>query len=566
MKKLLFITLLVGVALASFYMGGRSARTKVSKSESNSTSDRKVLYYVDPMNPAHTSDRPGKAPCGMDMEPVYADTGSAGTPHGAPQSVPSAIRVGQEKQQLIGLRVAPAVRKPMVSRLRLTGKVAVDETRIYRINATVDGWITKTLPFASGSYVKKNETLAGFYSPEFLSAGQALLFALSSMDRVKAQTTGAESAGQQAQINQFNLNLRQYQDSLKNLGMGDLQIQEIISTRKYMENVNITSPADGFILVRNVSEGQRFDKGTELYKIADLSQVWIMVDVFEKDASMIAPNEPLKVTLPNQSKTFTAKVSNSLAQFDNVSRTLKLRLEADNPEIVLKPDMFVDVELPVSLPETVVVPSEAIIDAGMRHTVYVDRGNGYFEARDVELGSRVGDQVQVLAGLKGDERIVTSGNFLLDSESRMKMAAAGMLAAPSSDPVCGMAVDESAARAAKRSSDYQGKTYYFCSDGCKKKFDADPAKSLAKVMARPAPSTVAAPVAAIDPVCKMNVEQADAEAAKLTAEHQGKTYYFCNPSCKKKFQDDPAKYLSAAGTKTEMSEMKHEDAGPAHAH
>ncbi len=175
-------------------------------------------------------------------------------------------------------------------------------------------------------------------------------------------------------------------------------------------------------------------KGTELFRIADLSRVWILVDVFERDASLVHADQPVKVELPTQGKTFTATVSKTLPQFDNITRTLKLRLEADNPEFALKPDMFVDVELPLSLAEAVVVPAEAVLDAGLRQTVFVDRGNGYFEPRSVHLGSRVGDQVQVAQGLMPGERIVISGNFLLDSESRMKLAAAGVHGASADRP------------------------------------------------------------------------------------------------------------------------------------
>ncbi|HEY5912986.1 MAG TPA: efflux RND transporter periplasmic adaptor subunit [Verrucomicrobiae bacterium] len=563
MKRFLYLGIVVGLIAAAYWAGSRSGRQSLAAG--SSLGARRILYYVDPMNPAHTSDKPGKAPCGMDMEPVYADS-LAALPVTAVPTAGSAglIKVSPEKQQLIGVRVALAEKKRLTHTSRLLGKVATDETRIYRINATVDGWITKTLPFSAGSQVKKDETLAQFYSPEFLAAAQALVYALGSADRVA--TTGQETDVQRSQIANFNLNIKQYRDGLRNLGMGEFQIDEVARTRVRPENVNITSPTDGFILVRNVSDGQRFDKGTELFRIADLSRVWILVDVFEKDASVVEPDRPVSVSLPSQGKTFTAAVSKTLPQFDNATRTLKLRLEADNPEFTLKPDMFVDVELPLSLPEQLVVPADAVVDAGLRQTVYVDCGNGYFEARDVQLGSRVGDQVQVVHGLKPEERIVTSGNFLLDSESRMKLAAAGMLAAPSTDPVCGMAVDESAARAAKRSSDYQGKTYYFCSDGCKKKFDADPAKGLARVKMRPTSAAVTAPARAVDPVCKMKVDPAEAEAEKLTADHQGTTYYFCNAACKKKFQNGPATYLASGELKAaEMpGAMKTDETGPAH--
>ena len=252
------------------------------------------------------------------------------------------------------------------------------------INATVDGWVTETFPNATGNFVKKNETLAAFYSPEFLSAGQALLFALSSQDRVQA--TGKEPQAQKDQITQFNLNIKQYRDSLRNLGMGDLQIEEMIRTRRYMENVNITSPADGIILVRNVSQGQRFDKGTELYRIADLSRVRIQTDTYEDEAQYLRPGNIVNVSLPALKKTFKAKVSNALPQFDEATRTLKVRLEAENPDYALRPGMFVDVELSINLPPAISVPTDAILDSGVKRTVFVDLGNGLFEPREVETG------------------------------------------------------------------------------------------------------------------------------------------------------------------------------------
>ena len=459
MKRLLCLSVIFALLGAAYWAGSRRSQQPTASPASRDV--RKVLYYVDPMNPAHTSDKPGKAPCGMNMEPVYADATLGSASSSDLTSLPAGtIRVSPEKQQLIGVRVAMVEKRALVQNLRLLGKVAADETRIYRITAAVDGWITKTMPVSAGSFVRKDEMLVGIYSLEFLSAGQSLLFALSSKD-------------------QFDTNLKPYADALKNLGMGDRQIQEMIKTRKYLENVDITSPTDGFILVRNISDEQRFDKGAELFRIADLSHVWILVDLFERDAGLIQTDQPVKVELPSQGKTFTATVSKTLPQFDEITRTLKLRLEADNPDFTLKPGMFVDVEQPLSLAEAIVVPAEAVLDAGRHQAVFVDRGNGYFEPRNVHIGSRVGDQVQVVQGLAPGERVVTSGTFLLDSESRMKLAATGVRGMPLTDPVCGMAVDEEKAKAARRFSEYQGKTFFFCNETCKQQFDETPAKYLA---------------------------------------------------------------------------------------
>jgi len=387
---------------------------------------------------------------------------------------PGTIKLSIEGQQFIGIRTGQIEKKPITHTIRILGRIAPDETRIYFINATVDGWITGVLPYATGSFVKKNETLATFYSPEFLSAGQALLFALSSADR--GQTTGKETQAQKDKITQFNITLQQYKDSLRNLGMGDLQIEEIIRTRRYQENVNITSPADGFILVRNVSSGLRFEKGRELFRIADLSRVWILTDTYENEVQYLKPGNIVNVSLQALKKTFRAKVSNALPQFDPNSRTLKVRLEADNPDYALKPDMFVDVELPISLPPTITVPADAVLDSGLKKTVFVDRGNGLFEPREVETGSRIGNRVEITRGLKPGERIVISGTFMIDSESRLEMAAAGMYGTMSKDPVCGVDVSINKAEKTGRKSTYQGETYYFSSDECKEKFEKNPGR------------------------------------------------------------------------------------------
>ena len=221
-----------------------------------------------------------------------------------------------------------------------------------------------------------------------------------------------------------------------------LQIKEIESTRVFAENITIRAPAPSFIIARNVSPGQRFEKGTEWYRLADLSRVWILADLYENEAQYIRPGEKVQVTYPYQKKTFQATVSQVLPQFDPTTRTLKVRLEMDNPDFALRPDMFVDVEFPITLPATVSVPVDAVLDSGLKKTVFIERGNGYFEPRKVETGWRLGDRVQILKGLEPGEKIVVSGNFLIDSESRMKLAAAGMFGEVSQDPVCSTYVDE----------------------------------------------------------------------------------------------------------------------------
>jgi membrane fusion protein, copper/silver efflux system len=548
MKKSGYTSLLILLVVGSFLAGYWYNQRATTKSDGQKA--RRILYYVDPMHPAYKSDKPGTAPdCGMQLEPVYADGEIAdpSTVNGSSGSLPpGAVQISPEKQQIIGVRVGQVEKTAGVHTLRVLGRVATDETRIYRINSAVDGWIRDTHTNSTGSLVKKGEPLASFYAPEFLAAEQAYLYILGSLDRFQA--SGKET---QEQITLTRANVQSAVDSLRTLGMGEIQIEEIKHTRQLTQNIVIYSPTIGFVLARNVSPGQRFERGTELYRIADLGHVWIFADLFEDEARYFEPGMGVQASLARQKKTFHAKVSKVLPQFDPATRTLKVRLDVENPEYVLRPDMFVDIELPISYSPTISVPVDAVLDSGLKKTVFVDRSNGFFEPREVETGWRFGDKIEIVKGLMAGERIVVSGNFLVDSESRMKAAAAGIYGTWSKDPVCGMAVDESKAKAAGHSRGYRGKTYYFCSEQCKSDFDKAPDRFAGKTSgggqpyARPAvvqKAEVKSGVAT-DPTCGMEVNVDDAKAAGLASEYHGKRFYFCSPKCKQDFDKDPRRYV-----------------------
>ena len=430
MMRGIYTGALIVVVLSAFGVGswfGRLGSGRVPDQQ-----ERIILHYVDPMNPTHTSDKPGIAPCGMPMEPVYAEGGAPGqkTEGAASGMPPETVKISPEKQQIIGVKTAVVEKAPFDRMIRTAGTVKADEKRVYRLNAAVDGWIRETQDEATGALVKKGERLATFYAPEFLGAEQAYIYALSSLDRFQA--SGRETT---AQIDQSNVTIQQYLDSLRTLGMSELQIREMAHTRQYTENISIIAPATGFIIARNVSVGQRFDKGTEWYRIADLSRVWVLADLFRNEAEYVKPGMKVRVTIPHQKKTFEAVMSKILPLFDANSRTLKVRLELDNPDFILRPDMFVDVEFPVTRLSTIAVPADAVVNSGLESTVFVDRGAGFFEPRRVETGWRFKDTVEVTNGLAAGERIVVSGTFLIDSESRMKAATAGMQLVPTTQVI-----------------------------------------------------------------------------------------------------------------------------------
>ncbi len=419
--KLIALLLLVAASLvAASFVAGYWYHERAA-STSSAAGARRVLSYEDPMHPAYKSDKPGIArDGGMRLEPVYADGGPAfPSPENGPSSMsPGAVQVSAEGQQIIGVRTAQVEKTSQRRTLRVTGRVAADETRVYRLNAVVDGWIRDTHSNSTGSVVRKDQPLATFYSPEFLAAQQAYLYALSSLDRWQA--SGRETP---EQITLTKANIQSAVDSLRTLGMGDIQIEEMHRTRQLTQDIVVTAPATGFVLARNVSPGQRFEKGTELYKIADLRHTWVLADLYENEARYFRPGMSARVSLPDQSTTFQGRVSDVLPQFDAATRTLKVRLELDNPGYALRPDMFVDVELAISFPPTISVPADAVRDSGLKKTVFVDRGNGFFEPRKVKTGWRFDERVEIVEGLMPGERIVISGNFLIDSESRMKAAA-----------------------------------------------------------------------------------------------------------------------------------------------
>lgn len=466
-----------------------------SSGHNNASGGRKILHYVDPMHPSYTSDKPGIAPdCGMSLEPVYAD-GIVGGGNTSGQHLPGTVQISPEQMQTIGVKVAEVDRSDGNQILRLPGRVVPDERRVYRLTAAAEGWVQSIGTATTGDMVKKNETLLSFYAPDFLTAIQAYVYALGAPDRSPVSKRPTPSA----QLDVNNTNLQTNRNTLRSLGMSELQMDEMARTRKPSENIRLVSPAGGIVLARNVSDGLKFERGTEFYRIADLSRVWVLADTYGSEADQLKPGTKVTVSIPNRNRTYIARVSTVAPIFDPNSQTLKVRLEVDNPGNILRPDMFVDVELPLRMPAMLSVPAEALLDSGLKKTVFVEKGKGLFEPREVQTGRSYGNRIEIVSGLKQGELIAVSGTFLLDSESRMRTAAAGISGTPQLDPACGMYVDEGKARIAGNVVESGGVTNYFCSDECKQKFLKKPA---AKGAQPPRPAAVSPPVPASSPMTR----------------------------------------------------------------
>ncbi len=449
MKRVFLGLVLIAMIGAGF--GGGLWYANRKPAAQTAKNERKVLYWVDPMHPSYKSDKPGIAPdCGMKLEPVYADSAPAAAAetkgkilyYRDPQDpayrsdkpgmnsetgndlepvyenagTASALNISAEKQQLIGVKYATATIASGIETVRAVGRIAADERRITRIHPKVEGWIYKVHVDFTGQFVKIGDPLLTLYSPEMLASEQEFLLALRARDTMKNQSNHEAYENSEIMIEAARRRLELWD-------LSDAQIAEIERTQKPIRTVTVASPASGYITSRNAFPSQRIGPDTELYAITDLSSVWIMADVFEADAPKIQVGQMATVSLPNESgRSFTAKVAYIQPELDAATRTMKVRLEAANPGLRLKPEMFVDVSLRIGIASRVTVPADAIINTGLRRTVFVDHGNGNLEPREVTTGERIGDQVQIVRGLAAGERVVASATFLIDSEAQLKNA------------------------------------------------------------------------------------------------------------------------------------------------
>jgi RND family efflux transporter MFP subunit len=348
----------------------------------------------------------------MQLVPVYAEDLAGSNPLTAVSSA-GRIHIDSTARQLYGIQLATVERTSGSRTLRVTARVAPDETRIYRVNIGTDGYVKNTQGDAVGNRVAKNQRLATIYSPEFLTLIGGYLSA-------NERTQGSNN--RDAPTQQFAAGVQARADRLRNLGMSDAQIEELGNSRSIPEDVYVVSPVDGFILSRSISSGQRFERFAEFYRIADLSHVWILADVFGSDIQAFRPGTVTKVILPDSGKILHARVADVLPEVNPMTRTMRVRLEAENPGFVLRPEMFVNVELPVPASGSLTVPVDAVLDSGLEKRVFVDAGDGYLEEREVNIGWRADDRAQVLSGLQEGEKVVASGTFLVDSETRLHMS------------------------------------------------------------------------------------------------------------------------------------------------
>jgi Cu(I)/Ag(I) efflux system membrane fusion protein len=395
-------------------LGANATRAKAGV-EAEAKGERRPLFYRHPMNPEVTSPVPAKDEMGMDYVPVYADAGPGGEPSGT-------VTIDPVTVQNIGVRTAPAEKRTLSHTIHTLGRIDYDEERLTRFHPKTEGWIEKLHVSRTGQRVERGMILLSIYSPQLVSSQQEYLLALKNFQALKDSpyTDIRKGAEELVSITRGRLEL---------LDVPEHQLRELEETGKVKKSLQINSPFRGVVLAVGAREGQYVTPKTELYRIADLSRVWAYVDVYENELAWVQVGDEAEMQVKSlPGRTFRGKISYVYPYLERKTRTVKVRLEFENSDLALKPNMFVNVTLfPKRQVDAVVIPGEAVIRSGMREKVFVVRGPGKFEPREVKTGVVSGGLVQVIEGVSAGEEVVTSAQFLIDSESKLREATTKML-------------------------------------------------------------------------------------------------------------------------------------------
>ena len=411
---------LIAVALAAgggYWAGHRSPIPATPDATPASPAAKKPLYYRNPMGLPDTSPVPKKDPMGMDYIAVFA---------GAADEEPAAanqLKFSTDKVQKMGVRTEPAQLRLLDKTVRAAGRIEPDERRLVTVASRYEGYVERLHVNATGQAVAKGQPLFEVYSPELVSAQRE--YAIAAQGVVSLQ--GADSPAQLGMARLVESSLQR----LKNWEISEEQIKTLVASGETKRSMTFRSPASGIVMEKKALQGMRFMPGEMLYQIADLSAVWVVADVFEQDLALVKTGARARVTInAYPDKVFMGTVSYVYPTLKPETRTVPVRVELANPGLLLKPGMFAQVELGVSAKAKVItVPLSAVIDSGTRQIILLAQGDGRFTPREVKLGARSDNYVEVLDGVKEGELVVVAANFLIDAESNLKAAIAGFGAA-----------------------------------------------------------------------------------------------------------------------------------------
>lgn len=348
---------------------------------------------------------------------------STAAPHAV--DVPIApIQLSPARMQSIGLKTGTVEYRQISDTIRATGTVAIDESRVSYVQIRFPGYIREVFANATFMQVHKGQPLFTVYSPDLVQTQREFLLAEQNEKAMSGSSVEGVAGGSVALVHAAEERLRQW-------NIPDTDIQKLRATGKPTEEIAVSAPVSGYITERNALPNLYAEPSTRLYTIADLSRVWIDAQVFQNDIGRVRPGEPADITLdayPGQ--LLHGTVQAILPQVDTATRTVAVRLTVANPGLRLKPGMYVNVDLKANSGRQLVIPSSAVLESGLRHIVFLDQGDGRFEPREIQLGTHVEDVVVVTGGLQANQKIVTSANFLIDSESQIQASAAGQEAQP----------------------------------------------------------------------------------------------------------------------------------------
>jgi len=369
-----------------------------------------------------TAQHPAGSAPNVGPQPVQGSSSGSASP--SKETPLASIQLSAERLQSIGVKFGVVERKPVQDEIRATGTVAIDETRLSFVQTRFSGYVVKVFADATYKYVRNSQPLFTIYSPELAAAEREYLVAKQNAQGLARSTVPGVAAGITSLVNASI-------DRLKQWNLPQREIARLESSGQVQEELEIDSPVSGYITERNALPNLTVQPDTRLYTIADLSAVWVLAQIFQNDLGRIRVGEPADLTVDSYpGRTFRGRVDFIYPDVDMTTRTARVRLLFSNPKLALTPGMFVNVTLQVPLGNQLVIPVNGVLQSGTRQIVFVDRGAGYLEPRDVQLGPQAGDQYIVLKGLKAGERIVTSANFLVDSESQLQAAIGSFVPPP----------------------------------------------------------------------------------------------------------------------------------------
>lgn len=370
------------------------------------TGERKVAYWVAPMDPNYISDKPGKSPMGMDLVPVYEDELQAGV-----------IKIDPTTVQNIGVTAEPVQRRDLFVSIRTNGIVKTAEDSEYRVNPKVSGWIEKLYVSRTGDIVKKGEPLLEIYSPELVAAQQEYLLAVETARSLQFSGLTRVSEGSEKLLNSARRRLQLWDIS-------DDQISALENTGEVRRTLTLHSPVNGIVLHKNAVEGTAVKAGTDLFTIADLNPIWVTAQIFEYELPWVQTGDMTDISSPyDPALTLQGRVDYIYPYVDNKSRTVAVRIILPNPNLSLRPEMYVDVDIKTAPHRNALsVPKSSVIRSGKRDVVFVVVGEGKYVPREVKLGVEAGVYYEILDGLAENMQVVTSAQFLLDSEATLQEA------------------------------------------------------------------------------------------------------------------------------------------------